>query len=201
MFIAYGMRLSGNCYKVQLALEQLQLSYRWVEIDSLHGETHTPEYLARNANGKVPLLEIAPGKYLPESNAILCYLAAGSALLPNDRYEHAQVLQWMFFEQYSHEPHIAVARMIDAFLCEDDIRRADLPRLRVGGNHALAVMEQHLATRRYFVGERYSVADIALYAYTHCAADGGFDLAAYPAISAWLARIAAEPRHVPIGAD
>ena len=200
MFIAYGMKLSGNCYKVHLALEQLQLPYRWVEIDSMHGATRTPEYLAHNPNGKVPLLEIEPGKYLPESNAILCYLAANSALLPNDRYEHAQVLQWMFFEQYSHEPYIAVARMIDAFLPADDSRRADLPRLRERGNQALAVMEQQLATRSYFVGERYSIADIALYAYTHCAADGGFDLAAYPAISQWLARVAARPRHVAIGA-
>lgn len=200
MFIAYGMKLSGNCYKVQLALEQLQLPYRWVEVDALYGETRTPEYLARNANGKVPLLEIEPGKYLPESNAILCYLAADSALLPNDRYEHAQVLQWMFFEQYSHEPNIAVARVINAFLPPEDGRRADLPRLHERGNQALAVMEHHLATRTYFVGERYSVADIALYAYTHCSADGGFDLSRYPAVSAWLARVAAMPLHVTLGA-
>lgn len=200
MFIAYGMKLSGNCYKVQLALEQLQLPYRWVEVDALYGETRTPEYLARNANGKVPLLEIEPGKYLPESNAILCYLAADSALLPNDRYEHAQVLQWMFFEQYSHEPYIAVARVINAFLPPEDGRRADLPCLNERGNQALAVMEHHLATRTYFVGERYSVADIALYAYTHCAADGGFDLSRYPAVSAWLARVAAMPLHVTLGA-
>jgi len=198
MFTVYGMSDSGNCYKVKLALEQLALPYRWVEVDSARGETRSLKFLSMNANGKVPTLALEDGTFLPESNAILNYLAHGSRLLPSDRLDHARVLQWMFFEQYSHEPYVAVARSILRYQPSDSPRRAELPRLLERGNQALSVMEQHLSRAPFFVGGRYSIADIALYAYTHCAADGGFKLADFPAVSAWLERVKAQPRHVPM---
>jgi glutathione S-transferase len=197
MLTVYGMKASGNCYKVQLLLELLGHPYRWVEVNSAAGETRTPEFLAKNPNGRVPLLELEDGRRLPESNAILCFLAEASPFLPDDRFARAQALQWLFFEQYSHEPYIAVARFICGWLPDDHPRRAELPRLRERGHQALAVMEQHLAGQHYFVGERCTVADLALYAYTHKAADGGFDLASYPALRAWLARVEAQPGFVP----
>jgi len=200
MFTVYGKSDSGNCYKVKLALEQLGFAYRWVEVDSTRGETRSAEFLAKNPNGKVPTLGLEDGSYLPESNAILHYLAEGSALLPADRLGRARALQWMFFEQYSHEPCIAVARSILRYLPPDSPRRAELPRLQERGHQALAVMEQHLAGTPFFAGGAYSVADIALFAYTHCAPDGGFDLARYPAVSAWLARVRGQPRFVPLPA-
>jgi glutathione S-transferase len=200
MFTVYGMASSGNCYKVKLALEQLALPYRWVEVDSSRGETRSAGFLAMNPNGKVPTLALEDGSFLPESNAILCYLADASPLMPADRLARARVLQWMFFEQYSHEPYIAVARFILYHLAPDSPRRAELPRLHERGNQALGVMEQHLAREPFFAAGRYSVADIALFAYTHCAADGGFDLKKYPAISAWLDRVRSQPRFVPLPA-
>lgn len=196
MLNVFGMSASGNSYKVKLLLEQLQRRYRWQEVDIMTGATRTPEFLAMNPNGRVPLLEIAENQYLPESNAILCYLADGTLLWPAEKFQHAQVLQWLFFEQYSHEPYIAVARFICEFLPADHPRRAELPRLHERGHQALAVMETHLTHRAYFVDERYSIADIALFAYTHCAADGGFDLTLYPAVSAWLRRIRAQPNFI-----
>jgi glutathione S-transferase len=199
MLTVYGMADSGNCYKVKLALEQLKLPCRWVEVSTTKGETRTREFLARNPNGQVPTLQLEDGSFLPESGAILCYLAEGSPLLPAQRLARARVLQWMFFEQYSHEPCIAVARAILRYQPPDSPRRAELPRLQERGHKALGVMQQHLAREPFFAGGRYSIADIALYAYTHCAADGGFELARYPAIVAWLARIRAQPRHVPLG--
>jgi len=198
MFTVYGMSDSGNCYKVRLALEQLAAPYRWIEVDSSRGETRTPEFLAMNANGKVPTLQLEDGTFLPESGAILYYLAEGSRLLPREREQRARVLQWMFFEQYSHEPYIAVARAIVRYQPPDSPRRAELPRLLERGTQALAVMERHLEHERFFVEQRYSIADIALYAYTHCAAEGGFDLSAYPAVQAWLERVKSHPRHVPL---
>jgi glutathione S-transferase len=198
MFTVYGMSDSGNCYKVRLALEQLSLPYRWVEVDSTKGETRTPQFLAKNSNGKVPTLELADGTCLPESNAILDYLAHGTPLLPEGRLEHARVLQWMFFEQYSHEPYIAVARSILHYLPPDSPRRAELPRLHERGHHALSVMEQHLAAEPFFAAGRYTIADIALFAYTHCAADGGFELRGYPAVQRWLERVEAQPRFLPM---
>jgi glutathione S-transferase len=200
MFTVYGMSDSGNCYKVKLAMEQLRLPYRWVEVDSTKGETRTPEFLARNPNGRVPTLELEDGSYLPESNAILFYLAEGSALLPQERLGRARALEWMFFEQYSHEPYIAVARFILRYLPPDSPRRSELPRLIERGRQALGVMEQHLRKQPFFAGGRYSVADIALFAYTHCAADGGFELAPYPAVVAWLERVRSQPGFVPLGA-
>ncbi|HZM35130.1 MAG TPA: glutathione S-transferase family protein [Burkholderiales bacterium] len=196
MFTVYGMSDSGNCYKVRLALEQLDLPYRWVEVDSSKGETRTPAFLAMNPNGKVPTLALEGGGYLPESNAILHYLAEGTPLLPGDRLGRARALQWMFFEQYSHEPYIAVSRFILRYLPADTPRRAELPRLQERGRQALAVMERHLGAHPFFAGPAYSIADIALFAYTHCAADGGFDLAGYPAIEAWLDRVRGQPRFV-----
>jgi glutathione S-transferase len=199
MFTVYGMADSGNCYKVKLALEQLGKPYRWVEVDSSKGGTQTREFLARNPNGKVPTLQLEDGSYLPESNAILWYLAEGTPLLPEDRLGHARALQWMFFEQYSHEPYIAVARFILRYLPANHPRRAELPRLAERGRHALGVMEQHLAKEPFFAAGRYTVADISLYAYTHCAHDGGFDLQPYPRLRAWLERVRAQPGHVPLG--
>ncbi len=190
------MKSSGNCYKVELLLEQLGRPYRWVEVDSAAGQTRTAQFLAMNPNGKVPLLEVDPDHRLAESNAILCYLAEGSPLLPQDAWQRAQVLQWLFFEQYSHEPYVAVARFICRWLPADHPRRAELPRLRERGAQALAVMEQQLARQPFLAGSGYSIADIALFAYTHAAADGGFDLSAYPQIDAWLERVRAQPGFV-----
>jgi glutathione S-transferase len=197
MITVYGMKTSGNCYKVQLLLEQIGRPYRWIEVDSAAGETRTPDYLSKNPNGKVPLLELDDGRLLAESNAILCYLAEGSPLLPADAWQRAQCLQWLFFEQYSHEPFIAVARFICLWLDEEHPRRADLPRLRERGYQALAVMEKHLVANPWFSAGNYGVADIALFGYTHCANEGGFDLGAYPAVRAWLDRVRARPGFVP----
>lgn len=196
MITAYGFSTSGNCHKVRLMLEQLGRPYRWVEVDSSAGETRTPAFLARNPNGRVPIIEREDGQVLTESNAILCWLADGTPFLPADAWQRAQALSWMFFEQYSHEPYIAVARFIRGWTPHDSPRRAELPRLRERGHQALAVMERHLSGRPWFSGDAYGVADIALHAYTDVAADGGFDLAPYPAIRAWLARVRATPRFV-----
>ena len=160
----YGMSSSGNCYKVRLLCEQLRIGYQWVEIDVRTGVTRQPEFLARNPNGRVPTLEYQAGHYLAESNAILAYLADGSPLWPSERLARAQVLQWMFFEQYSHEPYIAVARFICSMLPPQHPRREELPRLLERGHQALLVMEQHLSRCTYFVNDSYTIADIALYA-------------------------------------
>ena len=198
MITVYGYSVSGNCHKLRLLLEQLGHEYRWVEVDSSQGGTRTPEYLAKNANGKVPMLELEDGRILVESNAILCYLAENSPYLPADAWLRAQALSWMFFEQYSHEPYIAVARFICGWTPLDSPRRADLPRLRERGNQALAVMETHLRSADWFTGANYGIADIALFAYTDVAHQGGFDLAAFPQVSAWLARVRATPGFVPM---
>jgi len=191
---------SGNAYKVRLLLSQLQVPFERVHLDILKGDTRRPEYLAKNANHRVPLVEWPDGRILAESNAILFYLADGSAYLPKDPFERAQVLQWMAFEQYSHEPNIAVARFWH-FSGQADAKAAELPAKLEGGYHALDVMESHLCAQPYFVGESYSIADIALYAYTHVAHDGGFDLGGYPALGQWLGRVAAQPRYVSIDAQ
>lgn len=196
MITIYGMKASGNCYKLQLLLSHLRREHRWVEIDSTRGETRTPEYLAKNPNGKVPLLKLEDGRLLAESNAILCYLAEGSNYLPSDSWQRAQALQWLFFEQYSHEPYIAVARFVAKWLPADHPRRAELPKLRERGYQALDVMEKHLSANAFFSNAGYGVADIALYAYTHEAPVGGFDLSSYPAVQAWLRRVEAQPGFV-----
>jgi glutathione S-transferase len=190
---------SGNCYKIQLLLNLLDIDYEWVSIDILKGETRTPEYLARNANGKIPLLEYAPGAYLAESNAILHYLAEGSPYLPTDRLAHAQVLQWMFFEQYSHEPCIAVARFYILYLKDREGRRAELEKLKERGYAALKVMESRLAQSPFLVGETPTIADLSLFAYTHVAHEGDFSLDDFPAIRAWIGAIEALPRFRPMG--
>ena len=190
---------SGNGYKVRLLLAQLGLPFERIEYDIDRAETRTPEFLARNPNGRVPVLELDSGEFLPESNAILCYLAEGTTFLPADRLARARVLQWLFFEQYSHEPNIATLRFWITHNVEmTPERQAALPGKRTQGHAALAVMEGHLKDRAFFVGERYSIADIALYAYTHVADQGGFDLQPYPQVRAWLARVAAQPGYIPI---
>jgi glutathione S-transferase len=190
------MAASGNCHKVRMALDLLGLPYRWQETDLMQGATRTPEFLEMNPNGKVPVLAIDGEVFLPESNAILWYLGEGTRLVPAERLDRARMLQWMFFEQYTHEPSIAVARFIRVFARRDDDPR--LPDLLKRGHAALGVMEKHLAGRDWFAGEALSLADLALYAYTHRADDGGFDLAAYPAVRGWLARVAATPRITPM---
>jgi glutathione S-transferase len=185
---------SGNCYKVRLALEQLNLPYVWHEVDMMNGATRTDSFRQMNPNGKVPVLQIDENTCLFESDAILYYLAEGTHLLPTDRLSRARVLQWMFFEQYSHEPNVAVARFILQFAKNPDDPR--LPEKTAGSYRALDVMETHLATRAYFVDEQYSIADIALYAYTHVADEANLDLGQYPAVRAWLARVKAQPGHI-----
>lgn len=193
MITVYGYSVSGNCHKLRLLLEQLGHEYRWVEIDSSQGGTRTPEYLAKNANGKVPMLELEDGRILVESNAILCYLAEGTPYLPSDAWLRAQALSWMFFEQYSHEPYIAVARFICGWTPSDSPRRADLPRLRERGNQALAVMDKHLQSADWFTGADYGIADIALFAYASRAEEAGFDLPPYPHLRGWIARVQSQP--------
>jgi glutathione S-transferase len=200
MITLYGFSPSGNCHKVRVLLEQLGRPYRWIETDSSRGATRTPEFLALNPNGKVPLLVADNGRTLAESNAMLCWLAEGTEFMPDDAWQRAQALSWMFFEQYSHEPHVAVARFIRGWTPADSPRRADLPKLRERGHQALAVMERHLLSSPWFTGvgagARYGVADIALFAYTDVAGEGGFDLAPYPALRDWLARVRATPGFV-----
>lgn len=185
----YGDSISGNCYKLRLACSQLHIDYTWHEIDILAGASRTEEFLAMNPNGKVPLMALPDGHYLSESNAILCYLADGSQLAGGDRFERANVLRWMFFEQYSHEPYIATSRFIIQYLGRPAEREGDLEAKRGGGYLALDVMEQELSDNDFIANDKYSIADIALYAYTHVADEGGFDLAGYPQIRAWLKRI------------
>lgn len=193
----YGFSASGNCHKVRLLLEQLGREYRWVEVDSSKGETRTPEFLALNPNGRVPVIALDDGRVLAESNAILCWLAEGTPFLPEDAWQRAQALAWMFFEQYSHEPYVAVARFIRGWTPADSPRRAaELPRCLERGHAALAVMERHLSAEAWFSGPAYGIADIALFAYTDVAHEGGFDLAPYPAIRDWLVRVSATPGFV-----
>ena len=198
MLRLYDNTDSGNAYKVRLALAHLGVPFERIELDTDAGETRTPDYLARNPNGKVPALEIAAGEILWESDAILFYLGEGTPLLPEDKLDRARVLQWMFFEQYSHEPYIAVSRHVIKHLEMTEERRALVASKREPGFRALGVMEGHLAHREFFVAARFTIADIALYAYTHVAEEGDFDLTPYPAVRAWLARVAAQPGHVSI---
>ncbi len=199
MYKVLGMSASGNCYKVKLLLEQLTLDYQWEEIDILQGATRTPEFLKMNPNGKVPTLQIGADQYLSESNAILCYLADGTPFWSPEKFQKAETLQWLFFEQYSHEPYLAVSRFIKKLLPPDNPRLAELPRLQERGYQALQVMEQHLSKAPFFVANHYSIADIALYAYTHVAEDGGFDLSSFSAIQAWMQRLQQQPGYVGMG--
>jgi len=194
----YGDSISGNCYKLQLVAAELDLDYIWHETDILAGSTQTEEFLALNPNGKVPLMILADGRVLPESNAILSYLANGSALAGADRYANAKILQWLFFEQYSHEPYIATSRFIMKYLKNPPSRRADLEAKQPGGHKALAVMDRQLKSENFIANDEYSIADIALYAYTHVAHEGGFELDNYPSVRKWLRRIEDRPRFVPM---
>ncbi|MBX3508890.1 MAG: glutathione S-transferase family protein [Parvibaculum sp.] len=195
----YQMQDSGNCYKVRLAAHKLGLPLELVDVDILKGESRTADFLKRNPNGRVPTLELGDGRTLPESNAIMFWLAEGTALLPEDRFARAQALQWMFFEQYSHEPYIAVARFWHSIKPGGREEKAAMfPEWHRRGHDALTVMERHLSAHDWFAGNACSIADIALYAYTHVAHEGGFDLESYGAINAWLARVTGEPRHVPM---
>jgi len=195
----YDYLPSGNGYKVRLVLHQLGLPYELVELDIKRGATRTPEFLAKNPNGRIPLLEIPGRGYLAESHAIIAYLAEGTALVPADPLDRARMWQWMCFEQYNLEPNIGTARFWLVSLGKTEAELGEkLEEKRRNGHAALAVLEQGLERREFLVGERYSLADIALYAYTHVAPEGGFALDAYPAIRAWCARIAAQPGHVPI---
>jgi glutathione S-transferase len=194
----YDYLPSGNGYKLRLLLSQLGVPFELVEMDITKGETRTPEFLRKNPNGRIPLVELENGEYLAESGAGLFYFAEGSRFLPDDRWQRAQVLQWMFFEQYSHEPYIAVARAWLHLFGMDDERQRQLPQKQKLGYDALAVLESHLATRPFFVAQRYTIADIALYAYTHVAHEGAFDLERFPAVQTWLQRVREQPNHVTI---
>ncbi|MFA5938302.1 MAG: glutathione S-transferase family protein [Sinimarinibacterium sp.] len=196
MYTLYGMTGSGNCYKPLLAMKQLGIPHRWQEVAVVKGETRTPEFLAKNPNGKVPLLELPDGRLLAESNAMLCYLAEGTPLLPSERYERALVLQWLFFEQYSHEPYIATVRFWVHYLGKRDEWREKIREAMKKGYAALGVMEQQLRKTSFIAGNDYTVADIALYAYTHVAHQGGYRLDDYPQVQAWLQRVERQPGFV-----
>jgi glutathione S-transferase len=196
MLKVYGDSRSGNCYKVKLLLNLLDIAYEWVPMDVLTGETQSEAFLAKNPNGKIPVLELEDGTCLWESNAILNFLADGSGFLPSEPRLRTQVLQWQFFEQYSHEPYVAVARFIQLYQGMPEARMEEYRICHVRGHKALKVMEQQLQRTAYLVGDQYSIADIALYAYTHVADEGGFELSGYPAIRAWMDRVASQPRHV-----
>jgi glutathione S-transferase len=192
-YTLYGDRRSGNCYKAALILALTGRPFDWVETDVMQRATRTPEFLAMNPNGKVPVLRLPDGRYLSESNAMLLHLAEGTRYLPPDAYRRALAYQWLFFEQYSHEPYIAVARFIVAVAGREQEERERLATLRVKGYEALAVMERALARSPFLTGDEFGVADIALYAYTHVAEEGGFDLDAYPQVRAWLPRVSRVP--------
>ncbi len=202
MYRLYDDPISGNGYKVRLALAQLRIDYRYHALDVLKGETRQPTFLTKNPLGKIPVLETPDGRFLSESNAILWYLAgahpAGRSFGPATPDEEYETLRWMFFEQYSHEPNIAVARFWRHLPEMSELQHKMLPERLEKGYQALAVMEKHLAGADYFVGNRYGIADIALYAYSHVAEEGGFDLSVYPALGAWLKRVARQPNHVAI---
>lgn len=192
----FGDSRSGNCYKIELLCAELDIDFEWQEVDILAGETRTPEFLAMNANGRIPLLALSDGRYLPESNAILSYLADGHAFAGEDRFHRAEVLSWLFFEQYSHEPYIATSRFIIQYLGNPPDRQADLRAKRAGGIQALDVMDKALAGADFITGATFTIADIALFAYTHKAGEGGFDLAPFEAIRNWVDRIESRPSFV-----
>ena len=192
----HGDRLSGNCYKVLLTAELLDLDYEWVPLDVVAGDTQQPAFLAKNPVGKMPLLELDDSRCLSESNAIVNFLAEGSALMPTDAFARAKVQQWQFYEQYSHEPFIAVARFIKRYLGMPEARRAEFEGKQAGGHKALAVMESALSASPFLVGNAATAADISLFGYTHVANEGGFELSGYPAVSAWIERIRTLPGFV-----
>lgn len=197
MFKLYEYSPSGNCYKVRLLLTQLNIAFDRTEINILQGKSRNPEFLVKNPNGRIPVLEIAPGKFLFESNAIMFYLSEETEFFPTDKLERAQVMQWLFFEQYSHEPFIATSRFWYLTGKAEEYQEA-LQQKQAPGYAALGVMEQHLAENEFFAGDRYSIADIGLFAYTHVAGEGGFDLTGFPAIQSWIERVKNQPRYISI---
>jgi glutathione S-transferase len=198
MLRLYDYLPSGNGYKVRLLLTQLGIPFERVELDILKGQTRTPEFLAKFPNGRIPAIELDDGKLLFESNAIITYLSEGTPFLPEDKFERGQVMQWLFFEQYSHEPYVASVRFLVIYPQVSDDRRMIIDLMRRRGYDALGVMEGHLKSSDWFVGKQYSIADIALYAYTNVASEGGFDLSQYPSVLAWLERVKSQPKHIPI---
>ncbi|WP_420139181.1 glutathione S-transferase family protein [Sphingomonas sp.] len=194
---------SGNCYKIRLTAALLGLPLERRHYDIMHGETRTPAFLQNiNANGRIPVLQVG-SRLLPESNAACWYLATGTPLIPDDRFEQADMLRWMFFEQYNHEPNIATLRFWKAFIGEERLtasQTAQIPAKRLAGEAALAVMNDHLAQRDFFVADRVTLADISLYAYTHVADEGGFDLSRWPAVQRWIDAVSAAPGHVSLDA-
>ena len=199
MYKVFGDRLSGNCYKIKLLMQFLDIPHKWVEIDILAKETHTEEFRQINPNERIPVIELDKNSYLWESNAILNYLADGSGFLPQNAYERAKVLQWQFFEQYSHEPYIATARYINKYLGLPKEREAEYYSKQAGGHRALTVMDKHLAKHQFFTGAQATIADISLYAYTHVAHEGGFDLSAYTHIQRWLRDFETIPGYIKMG--
>lgn len=199
MMRIYGDLQSGNCYKIKLLTALLDIPNEWAHVDILGGESQTDGFRLKNPNAKIPVLELDDGRCLSESNAILNFLASGSALLSEDPFENAKIQQWQFFEQYSHEPYIAVARFIAKYLGLPEDRRDEYEAKQAGGHKALAVMEQQLSQTLYLVGDKLTTADISLYGYTHVADEGGFDLSGYPSIQRWMARISATPGYVAMG--
>ena len=197
MHTLYSMQRSGNSYKVRLALAHLGLPYRLVEVDILKGESHTPEFLLKNPSGQVPLLEVAPGRHLAESNAILWYVAGGTPLAPEDRIDRAEALQWMFFEQHSLEPNLGAAYFwLSLVKGGRDLQTHALEDWMERGYAALQVMENHLKSHEFFAAGQLTVADIALYAYTHLAHYCDYELGSFPAVRAWLKRVESQPGHV-----
>jgi glutathione S-transferase len=197
--LLYDNPVSGNCYKVRLLLTLLGIEFERRELSVVEYSQRLETLGGLSPTLNIPTVVLEDGRPLAESNAILWYFAEGSRYLPEDRYERGQVLQWMFFEQYKHEPAIAVPRFWDTIATEDLTPPDDLEARRASGREALKTMERHLRERPYFVGERLTIADIALYAYTHVADEAGFDLGALPAVRAWLGRVAAEPGLIAIG--
>jgi glutathione S-transferase len=196
----YEMAVSGNCYKIRLLLHHLGVTYRRIEVEPGNSGTRSPDFLAKNPIGKVPTIELEPGVFLAESNAILCYFAEGTPYLPADRLERARVMQWLFYEQYSHEPYIAVMRAWKRYFGIPAGREGEVPMRMEKGYEALATMDRELATRPFMAGEQYTIADIALYAYTHVAGEGDFDLQPYAHLRAWLDRVVTQQGHVAINA-
>lgn len=201
MIKVYGDLVSGNCYKVKLILDLTGVAHEWVHTSVLDGDTRTPAFLAKNPNGRIPLVELSEGDYLAESNAALYYFAQGSSYWPQDKRRQAEVLQWMFFEQYSHEPYIATSIFKIHFLKETPDLAGELGEAITKGYAALDVMEQALKTRRFLTGDNVSIADFALYAYTHRASLGGFSLVDYAAIREWIKGVEALPGFVAMPKD
>ena len=195
----YGDIQSGNCYKIKLLTSLLDVEHDWIHINILENETRTESYLRKNPNAKIPVLELDDGRCLSESNAILNYLAAGTELVSSDPFEYSKIQQWQFFEQYSHEPFIAVARFIAKYLGLPEERRAEYESKQEGGHKALQVMEQQLQRTPYLTGNKLTTADISLYGYTHLTDEGGFDLTQYPAIRQWIDRIQSNPKYIGMG--